>query len=161
MEITDALDRAVVVHAKWKYRLMDAIDSGRSESRVADVRLNDACDFGKWLASLPLTERLTGHYKQVLSLHAEFHLLASNILELALSGQTGEATVSHGVRQSLRGRFVATDHGRARLEKTGGRWRSRQAVKENGTTAICRNGAKSASHKWCRSPFSPFHAIRR
>ncbi len=103
MEITDALDRAVAAHAKWKYRLMDAIDSGRSESRVADVRLNDACEFGKWLASLPLTERLTGHYKQVSSLHAEFHVLASNILELALSGRTREATTA----MALGSRFAA------------------------------------------------------
>jgi hypothetical protein len=82
---------------------MDAIDSGHSESRVADVRLNDACEFGKWLASLPLTERLTGHYKQVSSLHAEFHVLASNILELALSGRTAEATSA----MALGSRFAA------------------------------------------------------
>jgi hypothetical protein len=94
MEIAEALDRAIAAHAKWKYRLMEAIDSGRSEHRVADVRANDACDFGKWLAALPLSERLSSHYKQVSALHAEFHTLASSVLELALSGRATEATTA-------------------------------------------------------------------
>lgn len=82
MEIAEALDRAIVAHAKWKYRLMTAIDASQSEWRVADVRNDVACEFGKWLAALPLSERLSDRLKQVRSLHAEFHVLASNVLEL-------------------------------------------------------------------------------
>jgi hypothetical protein len=103
MEIVEAADRAIAAHAKWKYRLMDAIDSGQSECRVVDVRANDACEFGKWLASLPLSERLSSRYQQVQSLHAEFHVLASNVLELALSGRAQEATAA----MALGSRFAA------------------------------------------------------
>jgi hypothetical protein len=94
MEIAEALDRAIAAHAKWKYRLMAAIDAGKSEWHVDSVRSDDACEFGKWLAALPLSERLSNDFKQVRTLHAEFHVLASNVLELALSGRAGEATAT-------------------------------------------------------------------
>jgi hypothetical protein len=94
MEIAEALDRAIVAHAKWKYRLMAAIDAGQSEWRVADVRADIACEFGKWLAALPLSERLSDNFKHVRTLHAEFHGLASSVLELALSGRAEEATAA-------------------------------------------------------------------
>jgi hypothetical protein len=94
MEVVEALERAIVAHARWKYRLMDAIDTGQSEWRVANVRSDSACEFGQWLAAVPLTDRLSDRFKQIQSLHAEFHLLASNVLELALSGRAGEATAA-------------------------------------------------------------------
>ena len=34
MNITEALDPALAAHAKWKYRLMEAIDTGKSQWRV-------------------------------------------------------------------------------------------------------------------------------
>lgn len=92
MEITEALDRAIAAHAKWKYRLMEAIDTGQSEWRVDDVRADNACEFGKWLATLSFSERLSSHFKEIHSLHAEFHIQASNVLQLALSRQVPEAT---------------------------------------------------------------------
>lgn len=94
MEIAEALDHAVAAHAKWKYRLMEAIDTGRSEWRVADVQADDRCDFGKWLAGVRLSQRLSHHFKQVRSLHAEFHALAAHVLELALGGRAQEATAA-------------------------------------------------------------------
>jgi hypothetical protein len=94
MEIAEALDRAVAAHAKWKYRLMEAIDTGTSAWRVADVQADDGCDFGKWLAGLRLGDRLSHHFKQVRSLHAEFHTLAAHVLELAVGGRAAEATAA-------------------------------------------------------------------
>ena len=73
---------------------MDAIDTGKSEWRVGDVRTDDACEFGKWLLALPLSERLSEHCKKVRALHAEFHGLAANVLELALAGRKDEATAA-------------------------------------------------------------------
>ena len=66
---------------------MEAIDTGRSEWRVENVRADDACEFGKWLSALPLSQRLSDSFKKVRSLHTEFHGLASTVLELALSGR--------------------------------------------------------------------------
>lgn len=94
MEIAETLDRAIAAHAKWKYRLMEAIETGKSEWRMDVVRTDEACEFGKWLAALPLSLRLSSHVKDVRTLHAEFHTLASNVLELALSGRAAEATAA-------------------------------------------------------------------
>jgi hypothetical protein len=94
MKTTDALELAIVFHAKWKYRLMDAINTGKSEWRVGDVRTNNSCEFGKWLLALPLSSRLSENYKKVLALHTEFHSLAADVLELALAGRKDEATAA-------------------------------------------------------------------
>jgi hypothetical protein len=94
MKTSDALELAIVFHAKWKYRLMDAINTGKSEWRVGDVRTDNSCEFGKWLLALPLSGRLSENYKKVLALHTEFHKLAAGVLELALAGRKDEATAA-------------------------------------------------------------------
>jgi hypothetical protein len=103
MKTCDALELAIVFHAKWKYRLMDAINTGRSEWRVGDVRTDNSCDFGKWLLALPLSGRLDENCKKVRALHSEFHALAANVLELALAGRKEEATAA----MALGSRFAA------------------------------------------------------
>jgi hypothetical protein len=102
MTILEALDHAIAAHAKWKYRLMEAIDTGKSQWRVSDVRTDNACEFGKWLIALPLSQRLSEHSKKVRALHAEFHGLAADVLELALAGRKAEATAA----MALRSRFA-------------------------------------------------------
>lgn len=94
MNITEALDRAIAAHAKWKYRLMDAIETGKSEWRAGDVRTDEKCDFGKWLSTLPLSQRLSTHCKSVRALHAEFHALAAEVLDLAVAGRKEEAAAA-------------------------------------------------------------------
>ncbi len=103
MDKHQALDRAIAAHARWKYRLMDAIETGKSEWRAADVRTDAACDFGKWLLALPLSERLSEHCKKVRALHAQFHSLAADVLEMALAGRKDEATAAI----ALRSRFAS------------------------------------------------------
>jgi hypothetical protein len=102
MNIIEALDQALAAHAKWKYRLMEAIDTGKSEWRISEVRTDHSCQFGKWLLALPLSERLSENYKKVFALHAEFHGLAADVLELALAGRKAEATAA----MALRSRFA-------------------------------------------------------
>jgi hypothetical protein len=94
MRTSDALELAIVFHAKWKYHLMDVISTGKSEWRVADVRADGACQFGKWLLALPLSGRLNENCKKVGALHAEFHAIAADVLELALAGRKDEATAA-------------------------------------------------------------------
>ena len=98
MKLIENLDRAIAAHAKWKYHLMDAISTGKFEGRVSDARSATACEFGKWLSAMPLSERLSEHYKQVGALHAEFHRLAADVLELALAGRKVEATAAMAPR---------------------------------------------------------------
>ena len=94
MDTAEALDCAIAAHARWKYRLMEAIETGRSSWHVGDVRADHACDFGKWLLTLPLSHRLSRHCKEVKRLHAEFHGLAADVLELALAGRKDEAAAA-------------------------------------------------------------------
>lgn len=84
-------DRAIAAHAKWKYRLFQAINTGKSEWTVAEIRADDGCDFGDWLDHLPVAARSSERYSRVRSLHTEFHQVASEVLELALSGKKEEA----------------------------------------------------------------------
>jgi hypothetical protein len=102
MNILEALDMALAAHAKWKYRLMDVIETGISQWRVGDVRADSSCDFGKWLVALPLSDRLSENYKKVKALHQEFHGLAADVLELALAGRKEEAAAA----MALRSRFA-------------------------------------------------------
>ena len=102
MEIIEALDQALAAHAKWKYRLMEAIDTGKSQWRASEVRTDNSCNFGKWLFAMPLSQRLSENYKKVKALHAEFHGLAADVLELALAGRKDEATAA----MALRSRFA-------------------------------------------------------
>lgn len=103
MNIVEALDRAIAAHAKWKYRLMEAIDTGKSQWAVGTVRTDDECDFGKWLLGLPLSQRLSEQFKTVQALHTEFHGLAAAVLELALARRKEEAIAA----MALGSRFAA------------------------------------------------------
>ena len=94
MEIVEALDNALAAHAKWKYRLMEAIKTGQSQWRISEVRTDEACHFGKWLLTLPLSIRLSENYKKVRLLHHEFHGFAADVLELAIAGRKDEANAA-------------------------------------------------------------------
>ena len=79
-----ALDHAIAAHAKWKFRLREAIKTGQSEWTVDKVRPDDLCEFGKWLNSLPLADRMAKEWKEAKMLHAKFHVAAADVLNLAL-----------------------------------------------------------------------------
>jgi hypothetical protein len=86
-----SLDHAIAAHAKWKFRLREAIRTGHSEWTVDKVRPDDLCDFGKWLNSLPLADRMTKEWKDAKTLHAKFHIAAADVLESAIAGRKSEA----------------------------------------------------------------------
>jgi hypothetical protein len=88
------LDKAISAHAKWKIRLREAIDTGKSEWSSDNVRLDNLCDFGKWLYSLPEAEKSPGHWQKIQKLHAEFHIVAAKVLQLALEGRRAEANAA-------------------------------------------------------------------
>lgn len=93
---------ALGAHGMWKARLRSAIDSGQSDLSVAGTRVDDRCDFGKWLygdgrkgfASPQDWETIRG-------LHADFHVQAARVLELALSGHRAEAEKAMGIGGSF------------------------------------------------------------
>jgi hypothetical protein len=84
-------DRALAAHAKWKYRLYQAIKTGQSDWSVAELRTDNRCDFGAWLRGLPMPERTSERCERVRALHTEFHASAAEVLTLALAGQKQDA----------------------------------------------------------------------
>ena len=84
---TAAIDRAIAAHARWKYRLFSAVKTGQSEWTVEDIRSHKECEFGKWVASLPSAIRMSPPCQKAMDLHVEFHQVASEVLELVLSGR--------------------------------------------------------------------------
>jgi len=85
MGYIEEIDNALAAHALWKQRLKKAIEKGSSEFSVTQLKADYFCDFGKWLYGLPLEIRTTAYWIKTQKLHAEFHLEAARILDLALN----------------------------------------------------------------------------
>ena len=87
----EAIDSALNQHELWKERLKEAIKTGQSEFQVIVVKRDNACKFGKWLYGISDAEKSHREYKNIRDLHAEFHRIAGEILDLALKGDKDEA----------------------------------------------------------------------
>jgi len=85
------IDRALLAHKEWKDRLEHAIITGQSDFEPIIVMRDNACEFGKWLYSLPANEKSSENFNIVKNLHAEFHKIAGDILKHAISGNKNEA----------------------------------------------------------------------
>lgn len=92
MNYLEAIDAAVEAHTKWFTRLGMAIQQGTSEFKPDTVKLDNQCDFGKWLySSFPHSPSNQQLFGQIKSAHARFHQQAAEILQLAISGKKDEA----------------------------------------------------------------------
>jgi hypothetical protein len=80
------IDAAIAAHEAWKARLLDAIQAGVSEWNPRTVKADNQCDFGKWLYGCPPAVRSSPHYGIVKKIHAQFHMEAGRVLEIALAG---------------------------------------------------------------------------
>ncbi len=92
------LTKGIASHGMWKQRLVDAIENGKSEWQPETVCQDDQCEFGKWLYSCTPQDRASEHYPKVKRLHAEFHKVAANVLQLALNKEREDAekAIGHG-----------------------------------------------------------------
>lgn len=88
---TENIVRGIAAHAKWKYRLKQAITTGTSEWTVPTVRVDDRCEFGQWLRSIPSAEQHCDHWRTVKARHGEFHRAAADVLDMALAGRRDDA----------------------------------------------------------------------
>jgi len=86
-----ALTAAIAAHGAWKRRLAAAITSGTDVSTPDRVRVDNACDFGKWLYGADLATRTDPHYAEIKDLHAQFHRAAADVLAMALAGRKTDA----------------------------------------------------------------------
>jgi hypothetical protein len=91
MNDVEQIRNAIVAHSRWKSRLRQAIDSGKSDFKDEMVRPDNVCEFGKWLHARPAMEKTTERWKKVRDLHSQFHQEAARVLVLALAGRKAEA----------------------------------------------------------------------
>lgn len=85
------IDKALLAHKEWKNRLEHAITTGNSDFEPKIVVKDNICEFGKWLYSLSADEKSNENFNIVKNLHAEFHKIAGDILQQAISGNKDEA----------------------------------------------------------------------
>jgi Chemoreceptor zinc-binding domain len=91
------IDRAIAAHARWKSHLRQAIETGKSEWTSEGVRLDNLCEFGRWLQERSPAEKAADQFRTVRDLHAQFHLEASRVLELALAGHREQAAAAMAI----------------------------------------------------------------
>lgn len=93
-QVTDTaltLDRAYQAHQQWKVRLQESIEAGATLD-VATIRRDDCCDLGRWLHGSARAQY--GHkpeFKNLVSKHASFHLVASVVAGIINTKQYDEA----------------------------------------------------------------------
>jgi Chemoreceptor zinc-binding domain len=89
--ISDQINNAIGAHGLWKTRLKYSIEHGKSDFATEQVRMDNLCEFGKWLYSCSAEQKKSPDWKNIKDLHGKFHAAAANVLELALKGKKKEA----------------------------------------------------------------------
>ena len=146
------IDKAVSAHGMWKARLRTAIDTGKLDTPVDTIRVDDQCGFGKWLFGPTLTsvDKASKHYKTVKELHAEFHRSAGRVALLATSGRNTEAEQL----MSVGGEYSAIS---AKLTRAMLEWRNSRARNRWYGIATRPTRTSMSKAKWCcRTPVCPF-----
>ncbi len=87
------IDKGVGAHAVWKIRLKQAIESGKMDTSIDNVRVDNVCAFGKWFygGSIPDSVKQSADYAAIREMHAEFHKTAAKVAEHALAGNRRDA----------------------------------------------------------------------
>ena len=98
----DMIQKAIAAHSSWKARLKSAVASGKFDVTPADIKVDNRCEFGKWLYSSEFSaaEKQTQNYRRAVDLHAKFHQEAARVVEWATSGHKDEAEKAMGLEGS-------------------------------------------------------------
>jgi len=105
------IDKAIGAHTRWMSQLMETVLEAHPGIELETIRAADQCEFGKWLegTSWSAEDRISDDYQEVRRLHAEFHELAAQVVELAASGKKNEAYgMFYGEYVTLSGRLALT-----------------------------------------------------
>lgn len=92
--LVEYIDHAIVAHSAWKFRLGNAIASGKPEIEPGIIRCDDNCTVGQWLVgrTLDTETKASVPYHVVKRLHADFHKSAAEVLECVISGKSDQAS---------------------------------------------------------------------
>ncbi len=98
MALEEQITDAIAAHMAWKVRLARAIAYGSSDFVVEVVRQDDQCPFGKWLYEIDPVQRRSPDHELVRTFHADFHVAAAAVLDLAVAGKrrAAEAAMEPG-----------------------------------------------------------------
>jgi predicted RNase H-like nuclease (RuvC/YqgF family) len=93
MSLEEEIKKAIGDHGIWKKTLKNAVDTREINIQISTIKTDNQCGFGKWLHGSTITEREknSSHYQEVRELHAAFHEKASEVAQLAISGQKARA----------------------------------------------------------------------
>lgn len=94
----DKIEHAIHAHATWKFRLKQAITTGKTDTSVAVVSTDNACEFGKWLYGPTVTPeaKRSEFYLKAVKQHKDFHRAAGQVLEAAVGGRAADAEKAMG-----------------------------------------------------------------
>ncbi|MFA6280701.1 MAG: CZB domain-containing protein [Bdellovibrionales bacterium] len=93
MTTQEEIQTAIQAHAMWKINILKIIESGSSSLTPEQVRDDHQCAFGQWLYGHEAPPEITdgARCQRCFDLHARFHILTSEIMEMALQGKRKEA----------------------------------------------------------------------
>lgn len=90
-------DLALAQHAMWVTRLklftMGIGETGLTPAQAAD---HAACELGRWLGQAPEACKALPQYQRLVEIHAHFHDLAGQVVELAQKGDGAEVDLLLG-----------------------------------------------------------------
>jgi Chemoreceptor zinc-binding domain len=87
----ERIDAALSSHELQKGWLSSVIESGSSEWGPQRVKADNQCDLGRWLYACSPEEKAMPRYDVIKHLHAQFHIEAGHILDIALRGDRDNA----------------------------------------------------------------------
>ncbi|WP_143338160.1 methyl-accepting chemotaxis protein [Demequina sp. NBRC 110054] len=87
------ITRAIGAHGLWKKRVREAISAGRHSEDLTKVGRDDACAFGRWLATDGSRDS-NGFHETSRAQHATFHREAAAVLRMLDSGRRAEAAAA-------------------------------------------------------------------
>ena len=80
-------DDSVAAHIKWKVRLSQFIDGTSTEKLESTTICKDnLCDLGKWIYGEGAKYKSAASYKNLVTLHANFHKCAGDVLKKVEAG---------------------------------------------------------------------------
>lgn len=88
------VDAAIAAHSRWKFRLKELVESGRTDIDSATATRDDLCRLGKWLQSYEPMAIERGIYREVCTRHTSFHRAIGDVLQLATAGRRKDAEAS-------------------------------------------------------------------
>lgn len=92
MALLEHIQMAIGTHMRWKERLVQAVETGKSKWTVEGIRQDDQCALGMWLNGPDfLDDDSCNNHAQVTELHRQFHLSAAKVLGNALAGDAATA----------------------------------------------------------------------